>query len=225
MFYPSPSLDFQSNLEELLLCVSPKSLPSAGSECPVSAAAFPPSFWKDMPFHPGGPSCVLMQKVVTITESPDAPVWFDLIRGWEGSATLLAGGIHALRVSYTVPGCCWGPVPTGGCELLRFPRNPLLDLYWKPHVGTPWNQNPETKSCQICGKLGFITLLLRPFSSQLQKKKPALFLPFLLTVEWYFSFKWSLCQFLAPGSLLLAVVREGESSSGKCSTAVGSWMK
>lgn len=119
---------------------------------------------------------------------------FVLIRGWEDSATMLIEGIHTLRVLCTLPGHCQQPGPTWGRKLPTVPGhgNPALGLCWKLHVGTPWNQNPESKSCQIWWKLNLMRALLRrPFSSKLPKKKPAVFLSFLLTVEPYFSLKWS----------------------------------
>lgn len=214
-----------------MLCVPPKPKPGLPEEFRGIFAShyphIPPQCWQLMScqcsstsmvllercaFPPRCPSHVVMQKFVTITESQDAPVWFDLMRGWEDSATLLAEGIHALRVLCTALGHCWGPGPTWGCKLLTFPRNPVLDLCWKPHVGTPWNQNLETESCQISRKL----YCLSHFLPNYQGKKSALFLLFLLTVEWYYSFKWSLwlpifgTRFVTIGSGV------GKGSSGKC---------
>lgn len=164
-------------------------------------------------FSPPCPCHVLMQKFVTITESQDAPVWFDLMRGWEDSATLLAEGIHALRVLCTALGHCWGPGPAWGCKLLTFPRNPVLDLCWKPHVGTPWNQNLETESCQISRNLYCLSHFLPNYQ---RKSQPCFCCSCSVWSGTSHSNGVSDCQFLVPGSLLLAVVWERESSSGKC---------
>lgn len=110
-----------------------------------SVVAFPECLWKDAKAMPG--ICAIPPRCPPYP-LPSQDPQFGLGRGWEGSATQFIQGTPPKGLVASA----WAlPIAQSHLrvQISCSGTKPILNVCWKPQVGTPWKQNQKLKAVRL----------------------------------------------------------------------------
>lgn len=160
-----------------------------------------------VPFHPG----VLLTPHRGLLPSPEPQ--FGLGRGWEVSATQFIQGTPSkglVATAWALPIAQFHLRVQISCSGTK----PILDVCWKPQVGTPWKQNQKLKAVRLGESWIWLELHCSGYFLPKSQRKASLVCATLAHcgAENALSDGVPYWQFLAPSSFPLAEEQAGGDS-------------